>query len=167
MVKVVHIVKIGEKIRQRRIELNWSQRDLAEKMGYNHSTITRIENGKISISQTRIIQFSKVLGVSIAYLMGDEYYISEDDAEFINSLGTIHPKEDVPPEIEAVNTLLYSSGLQIMKTQGKYYFDEAGQLSEEELNEFLNTIISMVHSAADGFIKKKTKQELINFFGKK
>lgn len=62
-------MKIGEKIKQRRTELKWSQRDLAEKMGYNHSTITRIEAGKIDIPQSRIVQFAEVLGVSIAYLM--------------------------------------------------------------------------------------------------
>ena len=50
--------------------MQWSQRTLADKMGYNHSTITRIETGKIDIPQSRIAQFSKVLGVSIAYLMG-------------------------------------------------------------------------------------------------
>lgn len=63
-------MEIGEKIRQRRVELGWSQRDLAFKMGYtNNSTIAKIEQGKVDVSQSRVIQFSKVLGVSIAYLM--------------------------------------------------------------------------------------------------
>ena len=61
---------IGHRIRNRRIELEWSQRDLADKMGCNHSTITRIETGKIDIQQSRIVQFAEVLNVSIAYLMG-------------------------------------------------------------------------------------------------
>lgn len=65
-------MKIGEKIKRRRTELKWSQRELAEKMGYNHSTITRIETGKIDIPQSRIVQFSEVLDVSVAYLMGWE-----------------------------------------------------------------------------------------------
>ena len=63
-------MEIGEKIRQRRIELGLSQRDLAFKMGYtNNSTIAKIEQGKVDVSQSRVLQFSKVLGVSIAYLM--------------------------------------------------------------------------------------------------
>ena len=62
-------MKIGEKIKLRRKELKWSQRDLAEKMGYNHSTITRIETGKIDIPQSRILQFADVLHTDIAYLM--------------------------------------------------------------------------------------------------
>lgn len=64
---------IGEKIKHRRVELGWSQRDLAARMEYNnHSTITRIESGKVDIPQSRIVQFSEVLGVSIAHLMGWE-----------------------------------------------------------------------------------------------
>ena len=62
-------MKIGEKIKLRRKELRWSQRDLAEKMGYNHSTITRIETGKIDIPQSRILQFAEVLHTDVAYLM--------------------------------------------------------------------------------------------------
>lgn len=63
-------MEIGEKIRNRRMELGWSQRDLAAKMGYtNNSTIAKIEQGKVDVTQSRVLQFSKVLGVSIAYLM--------------------------------------------------------------------------------------------------
>ena len=72
---------IGDRIRIRRNELDWSQRDLAEKMGYNHSTITRIETGKIDISQSRVVQFSEVLGVSVAYLMGWEEEQKKNDIQ--------------------------------------------------------------------------------------
>ena len=65
-------MNIGERIKRRRQELKWSQRELASRMNYDHSTITRIETGKIDIPQSRVVQFSKVLGVSIAYLMGWE-----------------------------------------------------------------------------------------------
>ena len=36
----------------------------------NHSTIGKIESGKVDIPQSRIVQFAEVLGTSIAYLMG-------------------------------------------------------------------------------------------------
>lgn len=72
-------MKIGEKIKHRRIELGWSQRDLAAKMSYsNHSTIGRIESGSVDIPQSRIVQFAEVLGVSVAYLMGWEEEIQKD-----------------------------------------------------------------------------------------
>ncbi len=64
---------IGERIKRRRNELHLSQRDLSNMMGYsNHSTIGKIETGKVDIPQSRIVQFANVLGVSIAYLMGWE-----------------------------------------------------------------------------------------------
>ena len=63
-------MEIGEKIRNRRMELGWSQRDLAAKMGYtNNSTIAKIEQGKVDVTQSRVIQFSKVLDVPISYLI--------------------------------------------------------------------------------------------------
>ena len=62
---------IGEKIKERRIALNLSQRDLAELIGYsNHSTIARIESGKVDLPQSKIVQFAEVLQTSIADLMG-------------------------------------------------------------------------------------------------
>lgn len=65
-------MNIGEKIRTRRTDLGWSQRELAAKMGYNHSTVGRIETGKVDIPQSRILQFSEVLGVTVGYLMGED-----------------------------------------------------------------------------------------------
>lgn len=70
---------IGERIKQRRMELGWSLRELAERMEYkNHSTVARIEVGKVDIPQSKIVQFSKVLGVSVAHLMGWDEEMKKD-----------------------------------------------------------------------------------------
>ena len=75
-------MEIGEKIRLRRMELGWSQRELAYKMGYtNNSTLVKIEKGVVDVSQSRIVQFSKVLGVSIAYLMDWEEEEKKNDIQ--------------------------------------------------------------------------------------
>lgn len=64
---------IGERIRNRRLELEWSQRELARRMNYsNNSTIAKIEQGKVEVVQSKIVQFASVLGVSVPYLMGWE-----------------------------------------------------------------------------------------------
>ena len=63
-------MNIGERIKQRRLELGWSQQKLADKMGYtSKSTITKIEKGNNDVAQRNIAKFADVLGVSIAYLM--------------------------------------------------------------------------------------------------
>lgn len=70
---------IGERIKIRRNELQLSQRELSDKMGYsNHSTIARIESGKVDIPQSRIVQFAEVLGVPVSYLMGWDEEIKKD-----------------------------------------------------------------------------------------
>ena len=66
-------MNIGDRIRLKRNEKGWSQRDLAEKMGYsNHSTVGKVETGKVDLPQSKVVQFAEVLGVSVAYLMGWE-----------------------------------------------------------------------------------------------
>lgn len=62
---------IGERIKVRRVELQLSQKDLADKLGYsNHSTVARAESGKLDLPQSRVAQYAQALGVSIGYLMG-------------------------------------------------------------------------------------------------
>lgn len=84
-------MSIGQRIKQRRTELGWSQRELSDRMGYNnHSTITRIESGKVDVPQSRIVRFSEVLGVSIAYLMGWDQQIHIEIKEDPINLAELH-----------------------------------------------------------------------------
>lgn len=74
-------MKIGEKIKRRRIELGWSQRELAARIKYkDHSTVAKIENGKVDLPQSKIVKFAEVLGVEVAYLMGWEEIQKDNDA---------------------------------------------------------------------------------------
>lgn len=71
---------IGEKIKERRTALGWSQQKLADMMGYtSKSTITKIEKGVSDVGQRNIEKFASVLGVSIAYLMDWEESENETD----------------------------------------------------------------------------------------
>lgn len=66
-------MNIGEKIKQRRKELGWSQRELAKRLGYsNHTTLTKIESGKVDINQSKVVLFAEVLRTTPAYLIGLE-----------------------------------------------------------------------------------------------
>ena len=60
-----------ERIRELRIEQGLTQDDLAHAMGYkDRSMITKIESGKVDISQKKVDVFAKILNTSPAYLMG-------------------------------------------------------------------------------------------------
>lgn len=99
-------MNIGKKIKERRQELQWSQRELSDRMGYNnHSTITRIESGKVDVPQSRIIKFSEVLGVSVAYLMGWEEEIEKDPVGTVERHFEILMDEDISDIFEEFKTL--------------------------------------------------------------
>lgn len=71
---------IGERIKQRRLELNMSQDELAKRMGYkSRSSINKIELTSRGVPQNKIKEFAKVLNTSIGYLM-------EDDEEDLNTI---------------------------------------------------------------------------------
>ena len=75
-------MSIGDKIREQRIKLGLSQEELALKMGYNgRSTIAKIESGAVEVSHTKVVQYAKILGVSVDYLLG-----TGDDSVEINAI---------------------------------------------------------------------------------
>ena len=62
---------IGSNIRNRRIELNMTQEELAKKLGYkSKSTINKIELGINDIPQSKIVQFANALDTTASFLMG-------------------------------------------------------------------------------------------------
>ena len=55
---VYHRLKLGDKIRIVRDQRGYSQEQLAELMNINRSTISKIENGKFSITVDYLVRFS-------------------------------------------------------------------------------------------------------------
>lgn len=99
-------MNIGERIKTKRIEKGWSQRDLAAKMNYsNHSTIGKIETGKVDIPQSRIVQFAEVLGVSVAHLMGWEEKIEKNPVGMAERHFEIIMDEDISDIFDDFKTL--------------------------------------------------------------
>lgn len=75
-------MKIGEKIMIRRKQLNITQEELANRMGYkSKSTINKIELGINDIPQSKVVRFAEVLNTDIAYLMDweEEKPVQEDE----------------------------------------------------------------------------------------
>lgn len=62
---------IGTRIKNRRIELNMTQDELAKKIGYtSKSTIARIESGSNQLKQNKILDFAEALNTTPSYLIG-------------------------------------------------------------------------------------------------
>ena len=113
-------MEIGEKIKKRRMELGMSQRELARRMGYSdNSTLARIEQGKVDVYQNKIVEFSKVLGVSIAYLMdweeeqkkndlqADIILKMRTDSDFMSAVETLYKLDK--DKLQSINQMLMSN----------------------------------------------------------
>jgi transcriptional regulator with XRE-family HTH domain len=71
---------IGERIRKRRQELGWSQRELAQRVGTRQATIADLERGAQQETSTSLIRrLARVLGVTSDYLIG--MYEDEESEE--------------------------------------------------------------------------------------
>ena len=61
---------IGDRIKERRIALGWTQEELADRMGYKtRSSINKIELGIQDIPQSKISEFARVMATTEAYLL--------------------------------------------------------------------------------------------------
>ena len=64
-------MEVGERIKKRRIELNMTQSELAEKVGYtSRSAIAKIEANANGILQSKLNLFANALSTTPAYLLG-------------------------------------------------------------------------------------------------
>ena len=60
---------VGDRIKQRRNELGWTQDVLAEKAGISKSFLSDLENGKRSVGADTLLDIGRVLSLSLDYLM--------------------------------------------------------------------------------------------------
>lgn len=68
---------LGQRIRDRRIELGMTQEELSKKLGYkNKSTIGKIEADVNDITSSKVVEFAHALDTTAAYLMG---WVDEED----------------------------------------------------------------------------------------
>lgn len=63
-------MNFGDKVKTRRLELGWTQEELASRMGYkSKSTINKIELGINTVPMQKVAKFAAALGTTSAYLM--------------------------------------------------------------------------------------------------
>lgn len=61
---------VGLKIKEYRIANDWSQQELADKMGYkSKTTIAKIESGVNDVSQSNLVKFAEIFNVTPAHLL--------------------------------------------------------------------------------------------------
>lgn len=63
------LITPGQRIRHRRIELGWTQDQLAAKAGISGGFLSDVENDKRNVSAENLLSIAEALGVSLDYLM--------------------------------------------------------------------------------------------------
>ena len=72
-------MKIGDRIKHRRIELGMSQDELARRLGYrSRSSINKIEKDASGLPQTKIAAIASALLTTPSYIMGWEEEIKKN-----------------------------------------------------------------------------------------
>lgn len=91
---------IHDRIRELRVERGMSQLELAQAVGYKgRSAICKVEKGERDISQSMIVKYAAVFGVSPAYLLygvEDEPSVkplSPQDIEFLKLISELSDDE--------------------------------------------------------------------------
>lgn len=130
-------MRIGERIKQRRLELGYTADALAKLLNKNRATIYRYENGDIENMPIDVLEpLAKALNTTPAYLMGwqephqenkstqtEGYYVDPETAEFAEYLRT--------------------------RPEARLLFSASRGISKEELQEAVNYI---------EFIKSRNKK---------
>lgn len=60
---------VGERIKARRDELDWTQDKLAEEAGISKSFLSDLENGKRNVGADKLLDIARALSLSLDYLM--------------------------------------------------------------------------------------------------
>ena len=86
---------IGARIKQARLAKNYTQEDLAEKIGISVAFLSRVERGNSHLNLNRLDQIWNLLDVSEAYLLSGASSSSESylDKEFSDLLKKCSPEK--------------------------------------------------------------------------
>ena len=85
-----------DRIKSRRTELGLTVEELAHKMGYkDKSSISKIENGKADIPQSKIAAFADALQTTPAYLMGWEEKNTPNTETSVEGIDLTQSEEEI------------------------------------------------------------------------
>src|SRR5689334_14580541 len=91
-------MSLGDRIKERRLELKWTQDVLAERAGISKGFLSDVENEKRSVSADTLLDLAKVLALSLDYLMtgedGEEKV--REAVEIPGDLAALAESENIP-----------------------------------------------------------------------
>jgi transcriptional regulator with XRE-family HTH domain len=97
--------QIGERIKERRVYLGYSQEQLGIKTGLSRGTIGHYETGRNPVTAVDLETIAKALRVPVSYFYGDEPITSGDQSRITVMLEDLpaEKRADLEAQIEAVH----------------------------------------------------------------
>jgi len=127
-------VSLGEKVKQRRLERNWSSADLARRTGLDRGYLSRVESGKVLRPAADILEtIARALETSVSDLL-DRPDLTEP-AAVPPSLRTFADSVALPEEVVNVLAKLSHQGRQPMTPDDWAFVWEAFKRSVRDSNE--------------------------------
>lgn len=88
----IRIVDLREKV-------NMTQTELAKKMGFDKSTMSKVEKGTRKVSSDELRKLSRIFDVSADYLLGNENEPTEKTADLADKETIfMYEGKEIPPE---------------------------------------------------------------------
>lgn len=86
--------QVGERIKNRRGKLGWTQEKLAEKAGISKGFLSDLETGNRGVSAEYLLEISQALGVTLDYLMkGDPAEMESTEVTVPSALSSFAKQE--------------------------------------------------------------------------
>lgn len=102
MEELINYKKIGNRIRECRVQMNWTQEMLAEQIDVATVYVSRIENGKAQVNLKRLAELAQVLKTPIEYFISGTVRSKDYQVDEIHDLIESFP----PQQREHVITIL-------------------------------------------------------------
>lgn len=98
----------GDKIRRLRKERKDTLRSLADKLEYHHTTLGKVENGKVEATIKLLEKIAKVYDVPMSYFLDEEIppELKEIGVEWVSFAKEMKDKALTPDEIRAAVELI-------------------------------------------------------------
>lgn len=91
-VKKLDLLAVGDRIQRQRLALHLTQQDVYEKLDISQNHYSRIENGHNGMSFEILIQISKILNISIDYILTGNININKQP-DFVKKYNKLTEKQ--------------------------------------------------------------------------
>ncbi|MDP8214824.1 MAG: DUF4065 domain-containing protein [Candidatus Euphemobacter frigidus] len=75
-------MSLGNKVKKLRLEFEFSQEDLAARIGIPRPSLSGIESGKREVTSTELMKIAEIFDISVDELLTPENIIKEEEAEY-------------------------------------------------------------------------------------